>query len=129
MDKPGSAVDGERRLVRRIVLTYTLEGEAAEREHTIALSRDEGGARVDGVVWSRALMDRLGYQNGQAGCVPVPRRPARPDDGWRKNGGPVEPEQAELSAADATRQGDGEECIWLHRETCTWLSWCEVPPE
>jgi hypothetical protein len=136
MDKPGSPAHGERRLVQRIVLTYTLEGDAEQREYTVTLSRDEGGARVDGVVWSRTLMDRLGYQNDQQGCVPVPRRPARPDDGWRKNGGAAQsrnalsdPAATDLTAADATLQGAGEECIWLHRETCTWVSWCETPPE
>jgi hypothetical protein len=136
MDTPDSEAQGERRLVQRIALTYTLEGDAAQREYTITLSRDDGGARVDGVVWSRALMDRLGYRNGPQGCVQLPRRPARPEDGWRKNGGAAQsraalsaPEQGELTVADAAGQGDGEECIWMHRETCTWVSWCETPPE
>jgi hypothetical protein len=136
MDRPAASAHGERRLVQRIELTYTLEGDAAQREYTITLSRDDGGARVDGVVWSRALMDRLGYRNGQQGCVSLPRRPVRPEDGWRKDGGSArngaalsDAEQEELTVADVEGQGDGEECIWMHRETCTWVSWCETPPE
>jgi hypothetical protein len=132
MNKPDPMAAEPRRVVTKIVLTYTLEGDATQEEHSVTLSSDNGGAPVDGVIWSRSLIERLGYTNGEgAGCKPVPRRRARPEDGWHRRGGrpeSAEPESAEPESAIGTAaadDGDNPDCIWLHDPGCTWLSLCD----
>jgi hypothetical protein len=123
-----------RPLVRQIVLTYTMEGDPEQKEHTLTLSREGTGAVVDGVVWSRRLMDRLGYLDRPGGgCEPVQRRPARPEDGWRRRvaaGGGVDatsddPGTASFSAAATSADDDGRECVWIHSADCRWIEWCD----
>lgn len=141
MNRPDPAAE-PRRVVTKIVLTYTLEGDASQEEHSVTLSSDGGAAPVDGVIWSRSLMERLGYVDGpEARCKPVPRRPARPEDGWRRRGKPesADAESAstaavsdvgtagttDVSIAAATDSGDNPDCIWLHDQSCTWMSLCD----
>jgi hypothetical protein len=118
-----------RRIVQQVTLTYTMEGDDTER--SITLRRDGDAGVVDGVVWGQSLMDRLGYLEAQqgAGCRPVTTRPARPGDGWRRD---TPQRTAADPAADVEEGGastaDGpadDECIWLHKESCVWISWCD----
>jgi hypothetical protein len=151
MDAPGQA-QGGRRVVRRIVLTYTLEDDPSGAEHTMVVERGEAGAVVDGLVWSRRLMERLTYM-GEGG-QPVPQRSGRPDDGWSRRGRQAAGGQGGGGNGDGngggnTRNGGGDdslaggnggdadagqvsamstgvdECIWLHMESCSWMSLCD----
>jgi hypothetical protein len=127
MNNHESAAGRPRRIVRKIVLTYTVEGDPEQKEQTMTLTRESQGKAVDGIVWSRSLMDRLAYLRGAGsqGCEAVQRRPARGDDGWQQNGKPPR-DGASLTAASDPSRG---ECIWLHEESCTWIAWCDPEAE
>ena len=127
-----------RRNVTKIVLSYVVEGEEEENEQTVTLSREGHGVTVDGVVWSPSLMEKLAYLEAHGPAKPVPRRPSRPEDGWQSRGRPgVGPgsgataeggESRGEAPASALRQNGGDEdCLWLHDQSCTWISLCDNP--
>lgn len=136
MNRPVPPARGSRRIVKQIVLTYTLEDDPEQREHTMTLTRRGGGA-VDGVIWSRRLMDRLAYMDGPGSQAQrVTQRPARGEDGWVRSGGQeaalsvggdvVEAGPAESGGMSTMSTGvENPECIWLHQESCSWLSYCD----
>jgi hypothetical protein len=126
-----TARTGRRRLVQEIVLRYTIEGDDTGATQEVTLRRSGGGGHVDGVVWSRELMDRLGYVDAQPGnghCVPVHQRPSQASDGWERRGGQASgaATSAETSAMETSLAStqDGVDCIWLHTESCHWISYC-----
>jgi hypothetical protein len=131
MQGPEPTARPARRLVHEIVLRYTLEGDDAGTKHEVTLRSTGGGAAVDGVVWNRELMDRLGYTDAQPGngrCVPVPQRPSQAADGWERRGGQASrgtksAETSDMETSLASTQ-DGVDCIWLHTESCHWISYC-----
>jgi hypothetical protein len=142
MNGPEASSGGGRRVVREIVVTYTLEGDSSGKEHTMGLRHSGQGAAVDGVVWSRRLMDRMAYQDQQASgrCVPVETRKGGPE--WKKfgnpgpagsdptagggvesTGGDNEPMVARAAAGESDVAG---ECFWIHDESCIWTVICDI---
>ena len=59
------------RRIREIVIVYTLPGDDTPRELRIANAE---GQVIDGLIWSRALVERLRYAAGE-GCVPPKMAP------------------------------------------------------
>jgi hypothetical protein len=126
MNQPEPAPSA-RRIVRKIVITYTLEGDDSKTEHTLGLAHTGGGEVVDGVVWSHKLMNRLRYEDPQrpGQAVPVTRRPGDRQQ-WRR----VQDDgTASASTASTTENGNGdtdlEDCIWYHEDSCYWRSFCD----
>jgi hypothetical protein len=108
-----------RRMVRKIVLTYSVEGEDTER--TVTVTHTEGGQAVDGLILDRKLLNRLFYEDPANNRYrPVDRRPApRPPEErkWRveANGG-------------AAAMSSGNDCVWIHDESCNWTEFCSTDP-
>jgi hypothetical protein len=122
-----------RRIVTRIVITYVLEDDASQQEHTMELSRERGGDVVDGLIWNRKLMDRLAYEDAPGKCEKPKKRPARPEDGWKRkdsDGAPRLTTMSEESGGNGNGNGPGDgdgedDCLWFHEESCTWLKLCK----
>ena len=94
-------------LVTKIVVTYRLADDPTAGERTLILSHEGGGAEVDGLVWSDALMAKLVYRR-DADYVAATRAAGR--DAWKVEG-------------VATSETGGE-CVWLHRPDCVWEEYC-----
>lgn len=121
-----------KKLVTKIVVSYTIDGEPGE----FTLTNEEGGQEVDGVIWSKELVDKLYYaESGNAGnpgnadnagnagnaakCRPVGKR--KGGGGWKvkKSGGG----SGSLSSG-ANTLSSPVDCTWLHEESCFWVEYC-----
>lgn len=127
MEQPGSPARAGR-IVTKIVLTYT--DEATGEEKNVTLTREQGGVVVDGLIWNRALVERIGYTNGQepGRCRPAGRRRVGPGDGWTRKGGSATGADDGVMRLAAAGDGSGDdegECVWLHLDSCEWMSWCD----
>lgn len=131
------------KLVTKIVVTYTLDGD--EREFT-ATHTGNGGA-VDGMIWGPSLLNKLFYQEqGNNKYRPVDRKPSSgPGQGeWKVesrgggagqagSGGATGSGGAAESGGEVESGGEmlamggppgGRDCVWLHNENCTWWEFC-----
>lgn len=117
MQKPEPG-KGTRRLVKQIVVTYTLEGDPEQKEHTFGLRHTGEGAAVDALVWSSKLMKRLRYEDEkQPGrCVTPEQRSVGPE--WRRIG--------TSGTMDTLANGDDRHhCYWIHDPDCFWFQHCD----
>lgn len=124
-------------------MTYTLDGDDSQAEHTFGIVHRGDGEDVDGLVWSRSLMDRLNYPDAQqpGRCVPVPRKRPGPDDRWERIGDPASETKpatdggkrssSDVAASDVETaatsdvQASAGDCYWLHKQSCDWIAICD----
>lgn len=112
------AVKGEqsRRIISEIVVTYRLSDDPKGEERKFTIRNTGDGEVVDGVIWNRALVAKLGYVEADGRCTPVRSEPGK---GWETD--LTQPEtQTQVRMAAAT---DGD-CVWLHDEACVWWEYC-----
>jgi hypothetical protein len=129
MQQPGNA----RRLVKKIVVTYTLEGEG-DQEYEYALTHEgDTGAAVNALVWDADLMERLRYADDDRpnGCRKPERKPGKgwkgkvtPKGGGNGGSGGNGGNGGEMTASAAGTQAAGE-CVWVHNPSCEWQMFCD----
>lgn len=106
------------KLVKKIVLTYTLEDDPEQVEQTMTVTHTGKGQVVDGMVWGEALMDKLYYEDaGTREHRPVGRRPGSesPVEAWSVESGG---EKVMMT------RSNGRDCVWLHEPNCFWWEFC-----
>ena len=114
------AVKGEqaRRIIREIVVTYRMSDDPKGEDQKFTIRNTGEGEAVDGVIWNRSLMEKLGYLEGDGRCTPVKSGPGK---GWETDlKQPETQTQTQVRMAAAA----GGDCIWLHDETCFWWEYC-----
>lgn len=109
------------RRVQEIVIVYTVPGDDTPRQLRL---QNPDGQVIDGIIWNRALMERLRYA---AGSQCVPPKVGQGTKPWRLQRQPGDSAtQAALSAeATAADETSGDSCVWLHDEACNWDRYCE----
>jgi hypothetical protein len=110
-----------RKLVQKIVVTYVMEDDPGT-EHRFTATHGKGGQAIDGMIWDRALLDKLHYQDrGGDRYRPVDRKPGPQPDGQRNW-------RVTRDDGEAQAMSSGNDCVWLHDEACFWSEFCSTDP-
>jgi hypothetical protein len=114
-----------------ITLTWYYEDDP-DTLHTDTLKHDDRGEDIDGLIWSRDLLEKLRYDDEAGGCREPDKRPG--SGGWRVTGNPGGGKKkntgstTEKTALSASAASDGDsDCYWVHSNACIWQQYC--PPD
>lgn len=133
--------DRNGRIIRKVVISYRLEGDPEDTERTWTLKHGGAGEVINGLIWNGELMKKVAYlENGE--CRVPEKSPGKGE--WKTYIEESRDNELGLLRLLLRRllrlfrpsprfqalsaDSGGGDCIWVHEVNCTWWEYCTDSP-